>query len=123
MDCFFHCSKRALKNTKSSKHRVSECCDTLKLVLAGNPEYGAVIKGRSGLRKMRIKVPSLNVGKSGGYRLIYKSALLEGSWRIVLLATYFKGDCEDLSNDEYKTIQSEAESVFAEVDATQWDSA
>jgi hypothetical protein len=91
------------------------------VVLAANPEYGAVVKGRGGLRKMRVKVPSLNVGKSGGYRLIYKPMRIGESWRVIFLATYFKGDCEDLSNDEYKTIQSEADALFAEVNAIEWD--
>ena len=70
---------------------------------------------------MRIKVPSLNVGKSGGYRLIYKPVLVGESWRVALLATYFKGDCEDLSSDEYKTIQSEADALFGDVNAIEWN--
>ena len=121
MEHFFHCSARARKNVKKSKHRISECCDTVKIVLSTNPEYGALIKGSEGLRKMRVKAPSLNVGKSGGYRLIYKASLIDEVWRIVLMATYFKGDCEDLPESDYKDIRTEALAILSDIESVDWD--
>lgn len=81
-------------------------------VLTANPEYGARIRDTGGLRKMRVHAPALHTGKSGGYRLIYKPMMVDEVWKIVLLAAYFKGDCEDLSQAEYDGITGEAEEVF-----------
>jgi hypothetical protein len=112
MDFQFHCSKRAAKAVKKSKHRLGECCGDVMKVLSANPEYGALIRDTGGLRKMRVHVPSLQTGKSGGYRLIYKPLMVDEVWRIALLAAYFKGDCEDLSDKEYGTIAGEAEEIL-----------
>lgn len=112
MDFQFHCSKRAAKCVKKSKHRLAECCADVMKVLIANPEYGALIRDTGGLRKMRVHVPALHAGKSGGYRLIYKPLMVDEVWRIVLLTAYFKGDCEDLSDQEYQTITREAEEIL-----------
>lgn len=77
-----------------------------------NPEYGVVVPGTDGLGKMRVHVESLNVGKSGGYRLIYKAMMVDETWQIVLLTGYFKGDCDDLSRAEYGALMKEAEGIF-----------
>ena len=61
---------------------------------------------------MRIHVPALNVGKSGGYRLIYKAIMVDEVRKIALLATYFKGDCDDLTKSEYAVIAAEGEEIF-----------
>jgi len=114
MDFRFHCSKRATKSVKKSKHRLSECCDDVMKVLSTNPEYGALIRDTGGLRKMRVHVPALHVGKSGGYRLIYKALMVDEAWKIVLLAAYFKGDCEDLSQVEYGSIAGEADEILSD---------
>jgi len=112
MDFQFHCSKRAAKCVKKSKHRLSECCADVIKVLITHPEYGALIRDTGGLRKMRIHVPALNVGKSGGYRLIYKAIMVDEVRKIALLATYFKGDCDDLTKSEYAVIAAEGEEIF-----------
>lgn len=123
MDCDFHCSKRISKVARKSKHRLFECCDTLKIVLANNPEYGVIVKDTDGLRKMRVRVPALNVGKSGGYRLIYKAQLIDEVWKVVLLATYFKGDCEDLSDSDYIIVSEESKLIFESAEDIKWETA
>lgn len=89
-------------------------------VLSNNPDYGAVVKGTNGLRKMRVKVPALNTGKSGGYRLIYKALVVDETWTIALLASYFKGDCDDLESAEYKIIESESNDIFEHSEDIPW---
>ena len=43
-------------------------------------------------------------------------------WRIALLAAYFKGDCEDLSDKEYETIAGEAEEILNDCEGRfQWE--
>lgn len=120
MDCEFYCSKRARKNTKKSKHRLSECYESLMIILANNPEYGVSVQGTDGLRKMRVKVPALNVGKSGGYRLIYKACVIDEVWKIALFAAFFKGDCDDLSANDYKEIAKESDEIFERDDELKW---
>lgn len=112
MDFQFHCSKRAAKCVKKSKHRLGERCSEVMKVLTTHPEYGALIRDTGGLRKMRVHVPALHTGKSGGYRLIYKPLMVDEVWKIVFLAAYFKGDYEDLSHAEYDGITGEAEEIF-----------
>jgi hypothetical protein len=124
MDFQFHCSKRAAKCVKKSKHRLGECCGDVMKVLTTNPEYGALIRNAGGLRKMRVHVPTLHVGKSGGYRLIYRPMMVDEVWKIALLAAYFKGDCEDLSQAEYDLIALEAEAIFNDCEGHfAWESA
>ena len=112
MDFQFHCSKRAAKAVKKSKHRLGDRCGDVMKVLSANPEYGALMRDTDGLRKMRVHVPALHSGKRGGYRLIYKPLMIDEVWKIALLAAYFKGECEDLSHTEYKEIADEAEEIF-----------
>lgn len=57
--------------------------------------------------------PGLNCGKSGGYRLIYRAEVLDESWHVIFLATYFKGDCEDLPKAEYKALLKESEAILS----------
>lgn len=121
MNAYFHCSNRARKSIKSAKHRIEECCDTLKTVLNVNPNYGVLVKGTK-LRKMRLNVPSLNVGKRGGYRLIYKAEIIDECWRIVFLTSYFKGDKSDLTVSEYATITDEVLKIYSDIDELVWDS-
>jgi mRNA-degrading endonuclease RelE of RelBE toxin-antitoxin system len=90
------------------------------MVLSNNPDYGVVVKGTNGLRKMRVNVPSLNTGKRGGYRLIYKALVIDETWTIVFLASYYKGDCDDLDSTEYKMIESEANDIFCRSEDIPW---
>ena len=120
MDTRFHCSHSARRSAKRATHRVLDCCDTLIRVLAANPDYGVAIPGFSGLRKMRLMVPDLKVGKSGGYRLIYRSEMVDEVWHLVFLKTYFKGDCEDLGRDEYRALLQESEVILSDTHAYDW---
>ena len=85
-------SNTARRDARRSKHRVLDCCETVCRVLALNPEFGVLVPGSGGLRKMRVRVPGLNIGKSGGHRLIYRGTVIDQAWHVVLLAVYFKGD-------------------------------
>lgn len=117
----FHISDRCKKSLKKSKHRAGDGIETVKTVVRLNPDYGAPIPGRDGLRKMRLRAPGLNAGKSGGYRLIYRKVLMEEVVYILFLDTYFKGDKEDLSNDEYITLMNEAENLLDHLLEIVWE--
>jgi mRNA-degrading endonuclease RelE of RelBE toxin-antitoxin system len=121
MDIRFHCSRSARKSLKKSKHNLANCCETLQAVLALDPDRGVLVPGWNGLRKMRLQVPGLNCGKSGGYRLIYRSMILDEAWHIVFLRAFFKGDMEDLPYGDYAKIQAESDDIFANPLGFQWD--
>lgn len=121
MDVRFHCSKRVRHSGKKSKHRVMESCPIVMHVLKLNPLYGVSIPRFHDLRKMRLRAPGLNVGKSGGYRLIYRAKEMDEAVYVVFLETYFKGDCEDLGQDEYKLLVAAADSVLSDPMLHQWD--
>ena len=117
----FHISDRCKKSLKKSKHRAGDGIETVKTVVRLNPDYGAPIPGRDGLRKMRLRAPGLNAGKSGGYRLIYRKVLMEEVVYILFLDIYFKGDKEDLSNDAYVTLMNEAENLLDRLLEIPWE--
>lgn len=121
MDVRFHCSKRVRHSGKKSKHGVMETCETLRQVLQLNPLYGLSIPKFNDLRKMRLRVPGLNVGKSGGYRLIYQVKEMDEALHVIFLETYFKGDCEDLSQAEYKDLASSAAAIFEQPMLYEWE--
>jgi hypothetical protein len=121
MDVRFHCAARVRRSGKKSKHRVLESCPTVLQVLRLNPWYGVAIPRFHLLRKMRLLVAGLNVGKSGGYRLIYRAMEMDEAVWVVFLETYFKGECVDLSHDEYKVLYAEAESILRQPLLHEWD--
>ena len=41
--------------------------------------------------------------------------MVDEVWKIALLAAYFKGDCDDLSQAEYEGIAGEAEEIFKHI--------
>jgi mRNA-degrading endonuclease RelE of RelBE toxin-antitoxin system len=112
MDVRFHCSHRVRRSAKKSRHHVSGACDDVCQVLRLNPDYGVSIPGHSHLRKMRLMVPGLACGKSGGYRLIYRKQMQDELLLVVFLETYFKGDREDLSAQEYRLLQNESDHIL-----------
>ena len=65
-----------------------------------DPEAGDRIPGAGGARKIR--VPTKNKGKSGGYRTIYYDLSRRGE--IYLLAIYLKKTQENISESEKKVI-------------------
>jgi mRNA-degrading endonuclease RelE of RelBE toxin-antitoxin system len=120
MQIAFHCCQKIRKSGKKSKHRVLETCDDVQKVLKLKPDYGQSIPKFDVLRKMRIAVPGLNVGKSGGYRLIYREREIDDVIHVVFLETYFKGDKDDLSDSEYKFIKSVSEEILSDPIAYDW---
>lgn len=120
MSIVFHCCTKVQRSGKKSKHRVLETCEDVRKVLRMFPTYGVVIPRHNTLRKMRIAVPGLNVGKSGGYRLIYRVEEMDAVLHIVFLETYFKGDMEDLTDASYKQLESVASDIFSNPMIHEW---
>ena len=112
MDVRFHCSHRVRRSGKKSRHDVFGACADVCKVLKLHPDYGLPIPGSPQLRKMRTRVPGLAVGKSSGYRLIYRKQEQDETLYVVFLETYFKGDRKDLSRQEYKTLAHESEVIL-----------
>lgn len=114
MNVRFHCTARLARAVKRSRHHVARECERerVKTVIRSSPEYGVVIPRHAPLRKMRVHVQALACGKSGGYRMIYRVALIDEVKFVVLLELYYKGDREDLDAAEYSRLAAEAESVL-----------
>lgn len=72
---------------------------------------------------MRLMVPGLNAGKRGGYRLIYRAAMIDEVWHIVFLRAYFKGDAENLTHDEYQILEDESEAILSSPIKYEWENA
>lgn len=121
MEVRFHCAKRVRHSGKKSKHRVLEGCPAVLQTLRLNPNYGVVIPGFHHLRKMRLRAPGLNVGKSGGYRLIYRVEEMDEALYCIFLETYFKGECEDLSRQDYKALEAEAAHILSQPMLFDWE--
>ena len=71
--------------------------------LMSNPDLGAVIPGCGGLRKVRLAEAKRRRGKRGGSRVIYLH-IPEANW-IFLLAGYSKGEKDDLSVAQKRTLR------------------
>ena len=69
---------------------------------------------------MRLMVPGLNCGKSGGYRVIYRAGIVDEAWHIIFLSTYFKGGREDLAKSEYKDLLQESENILKDSMSCEW---
>lgn len=98
-----------------------EGCPSVLQVLRLNAHYGVSIPRFHDLRKMRLQAPGLNAGKSGGYRLVYCAQEMDEAIYVVFLETYFKGDQEDLTSTEYKTLSAEANAILAQPKLYDWD--
>jgi len=80
--------------------------DTLRGIqdeLLKNLEFGDVIQGTGGIRKLRVAYPQHGKGKRGGFRVIYLD--LPEIERTYLLALYDKGEKADISPDEKKILR------------------
>lgn len=108
---------------RRSRHGIEARCEAVKIVLAGNVEYGAPIPGFAGLRKMRIHVPAARLGKRGGYRCIYRKARIDEIDYVVFLEVFFKGDVEDLSREDYARLLGESEPILGDPLAVDWEDA
>jgi len=120
MDVRFYCTHGFRLTARKSAHDVNRYCDDIKKVLALNPHYGVSIPRYPALRKMRANVPHCNIGKSGGYRLIYRVEFINQAIHIVLLAIYFKGRKTDLTNAEYDRIQAESTKIVLDTLSYEW---
>jgi mRNA-degrading endonuclease RelE of RelBE toxin-antitoxin system len=120
MDVRFHCSHRVRRSGKRSRHDVFGACGDICKVLKLHPDYRVPIPGFLHFRKMRLMVPGLASGKSGGYRLIYRKQVQDETLYIVFLETYFNGDREDLSRQEYKTLAHESEAILSSPLSFDW---
>lgn len=120
MDVRVGCAPTVLKAAKKSKHHVLEQCATIARVLALNPQFGVVVPGHASLRKMRLQLPSLKIGKRGGYRRVYASRRVDEFIYVLIVALYFKGDMEDLAHTEYATAERTAESILGRVLDFEW---
>ena len=117
-----HCTAAVERAAKKSKHRIVEACSGVCKILALRHDYGLVVKGHASLRKMRVAAPGLTVGKSGGYRVIYATACVDECQYFVLLALYYKGDCEDLDPSTYRTLVAQAATILSNVIDYSWAS-
>ncbi len=87
--------------TKRLADRVSdEDYRQLQLTLIENPEYGSLISGGGGLRKVRIKASGR--GKSGGARVIYYWFV--DDHQIFFLDVYSKNEKSDLTKRELREL-------------------
>ncbi len=73
----------------------------LQLALVLRPDWGRVIPGSGGLRKLRWA--GSGRGKRGGLRVIYYWQIADDQIR--LLVGYPKSEQEDLSHDEIKQLK------------------
>ena len=73
----------------------------LQLALVLRPDWGRVIPGSGGLRKLRWA--GIVRGKRGGLRVIYYWQIADDQIR--LLVGYPKSEQEDLSHDEIKQLK------------------
>lgn len=73
--------------------------------IANNPNSGPLIPGSGGLRKVRWSRPGM--GKRGGARVIYYSALPQG--RIWLLMAYTKAKYDNLPATFLSQLREEVE--------------
>ena len=121
MDVRFHCSKRVRHSGKKAKHEVFGACKTVCDVLRLNPRYGDSIPRFHDLHKMWMRVPGYKVGKSGGYRLIYRAKEMDEAIYVVYLETYSKSECADLTHDAYKILVAEAEIILADPLRYDWE--
>ena len=75
----------------------------LQLALARRPDWGKVIPGGGGLRKVRWA--GSGRGKRGGLRLIYYWWVAKD--RISLLLVYPKNEMDDLTADQLKLLKNQ----------------
>jgi hypothetical protein len=82
----------------------------LQAFLAANPEYGDVVPGTGGFRKLRWRDPSRRKGSRGGLRIIYY--FFSTGEQIWLMAIYAKGEIADITASQKdqlrRAIQHEA---------------
>lgn len=92
-------TRRYLKDLKRLGVTASEQ-DALERSIASDPIAGDVIRGLTGIRKLRFAFGGR--GKSGGGRAIYFLLLADDT--ALLLTAYAKNEKADLSSDDRKAL-------------------
>jgi hypothetical protein len=77
-------------------------------MVASDPEYGEVIQGTGGFRKVRVGRGGM--GKRGGARVIY--ILRNESFPVFLIAVYGKNEKGNLSKKERNDLAKIADVIF-----------
>ncbi len=80
----------------------------LQTALVNRPNTGSIIVGSSGLRKLRWATKGK--GKRGGSRVIYYWAVAQE--QLLMLLIYRKGEREDLTRDQLKTLKKIVEEEY-----------
>lgn len=83
----------------------------LQEALAAKPDAGEVMRGCGGLRKVRAARSGRRGGKRGGVRVIYLHIPSVG--RFYMLDVYAKGEADDLTAVERKSLASLAAELKA----------
>ncbi len=73
----------------------------LQIFLCENPDFGKIIKGSNGIRKVRWS--AAGKGKSGGVRVLYYWVVSRE--KIIFLDIYAKNEKEILSDSEMKLLR------------------
>ena len=79
----------------------------LQVRLAENPQFGDVMPGSGGFRKVRWADPRRGKGRRGGLRIIY--FYFESELQIWLMTLYDKSEASDLSAKEKKILKAAIE--------------
>lgn len=78
----------------------AEQVEELMILLNDHPDYGKIIPGGAGLRKIRIGLPGR--GKRGGARVIYYD--VSDKRTILFLTAYAKNELENLSAQQTRKL-------------------
>jgi len=99
---------RDIGNLRKAHRSVdSAVCEIIKEEICPDPLSGDAIKGFAGrIRKSRVPNPDSNLGKRGGFRLIYDWN--PGSKTLCLLCLFSKKDTASLANAEVAKARNSA---------------
>ncbi len=103
---FKHSVRRLKKRFRNVQNDVKVAIRTL----LEKPRLGTVVRGSSGVRKLRVRNTDLGKGKRGGYRLLYHVED-QPVPRIYLLLLYAKSDREDITKQELKQLLDELDEM------------
>src|SRR5208337_2705340 len=96
-----------------TEYLTDEALAALQRDLMSDPEAGDVMPGCGGLRKLRIADPSRGKGKRGGIRVIYLH--VPEANVIFLMDSYGKGEQEDLTAVDRKSLKTLADHFKREI--------
>ena len=85
-----------------------EAYQELQLELIKRPDWGVVIPGSGGLRKVRVALPGR--GKRGGARTIYYWAVAQD--QLLMLLIYPKNVQDDLTKEQLKLLREIVEADY-----------